>query len=291
MSKRLKIYLALFAAAIVLLMYLEYTKPKPIDWTKTYSAKDKIPFGAFVLAEELPKLFPDKNIEIIDKQSITTFMIDNDNVLSGDNSTLFILSGNNLYDGNFDYLLDFVKNGNDVFFVTNNFPKSLQDTLKLKKNTFIANIFKKNSYTIYSILCNNYLDTTKYYFKKQNSFSYFFDFDIKNTVVLGQYVCDSSIYTNFIKTSFGNGNFYINLLPEAFTNYYMLNDSTFEYAVNSLNYIKKSNIYFYEYKKSKKVNENESLLMYIFANPPLHWAWLIFIWGMVIYALFAGKRL
>jgi hypothetical protein len=271
-------------------MYLEYTKPQPIDWKKTYSVKDKIPFGAFVLAEELPKLFPEKNIEIVENQTIAEFFIENEELMEKHDNEFFILGSNFLSKTDYDYLLDFVKIGNDVFFATDYVHENLSNKLKLTKVSFMENFLEKDNKSVYNTLCNSYLDTTKYCLREQNYFACFSNFDKKNAVVLGQCI-DTAAWANFIKTPYGAGNFYIHLLPEAFTNYYMLNDTVFEYAVNSLNYLKKSNIYIFEYKKSAKADENKSLLMYIFANPPLHWAWLILLWSAAAYALFAGKRL
>jgi len=44
--------LALFGAYVA----LEYYRPKPLDWTPTLSAKDKIPYGTFVLFDVLPQV-------------------------------------------------------------------------------------------------------------------------------------------------------------------------------------------------------------------------------------------
>ncbi|OGX90620.1 hypothetical protein BEN49_22135 [Hymenobacter coccineus] len=44
--------LALFGAYVA----LEYYRPKPLDWSPTYINKDKIPYGTFVLFDQLPRL-------------------------------------------------------------------------------------------------------------------------------------------------------------------------------------------------------------------------------------------
>ena len=42
----------LFAGYVV----LEYNRPKPLDWSATYINKDKVPYGTYVLFDQLPRL-------------------------------------------------------------------------------------------------------------------------------------------------------------------------------------------------------------------------------------------
>ena len=52
--------LALFGAYVA----LEYYRPKPIDWRPTLSNKDKIPYGTFVLYDQLPRLLGTDSVEV-----------------------------------------------------------------------------------------------------------------------------------------------------------------------------------------------------------------------------------
>ena len=292
MSKRIKIYFSIFIVVVGLMMYLEYTKPKPVDWSKTFSVYDKIPFGAYVLNQELPKLFPEKNIQLVEYETITAFLREDDYTLNDSSGVFFILGANyqSFSKTDNELLLEFVQNGNDVFLATDYIPYYIADTLKIRRDYIWASVFSGlRSDTIYATLTNEYLDDKKYYFPRKGDYFYFSAFDTINTTVLGNYGNDSS-FVNFIKTPYGNGNFYIHLLPDAFGNYHLLNDSVYTYAINSLNYLRKDNIYWYEYKKSINARDNESLLMYIFSNPPLHWAWVILLVGAFVYLFFAGKR-
>jgi len=51
----------LFAAYIA----LEYNRPKPLDWRPTYINKDKIPYGTFVLYDQLPRLLGTDSVEAV----------------------------------------------------------------------------------------------------------------------------------------------------------------------------------------------------------------------------------
>lgn len=44
---------------------LEYNRPKPLDWRPTYANKDKIPYGTYVLYDQLPRLLGTDSIEAI----------------------------------------------------------------------------------------------------------------------------------------------------------------------------------------------------------------------------------
>ena len=51
--------LALFGAYVA----LEYYRPKPVDWTPTLINKDRIPYGTYVLYDQLPRLLGTDSVE------------------------------------------------------------------------------------------------------------------------------------------------------------------------------------------------------------------------------------
>lgn len=51
----------LFAGYVV----VEYNRPKPVDWEPTYINKDKIPYGTFVLFDQLPRLLGTDSIDVV----------------------------------------------------------------------------------------------------------------------------------------------------------------------------------------------------------------------------------
>jgi hypothetical protein len=59
----------------------------------------------------------------------------------------------------------------------------------------------------------------------------------------------------------------------------------------AFSYLPAQPTYWDEYQKQGRFNENEkSLLRYIYKQPALTWAYFIGLVGLVLYALFAGKR-
>lgn len=285
MSRTLKIYIGIFIVVIGFLMYLEYTKPKPIIWTPTYSSKDKIPFGTYIAYNELAQLFPEKNKKRIE-QSISSYLSSNNR--SGSDVFFIINQNSTLSETDTEYLLDFVEQGNDAFIVSTFIPTPILDSLHLKTESSYY-ILNKDFSNVELSLVNPSFSNPRYKFEKVDQYAYFSKIDSMNSVILGQYHMGIETKTNFIKQKYGEGYFYIQLFPEAYSNYFMLKDKNYMYAVNSLNYINKNTILWEENKKTIHTPP-DGILMYIFNNPPLHWAWVILLCSFVLYSLFFGKR-
>jgi hypothetical protein len=53
--------LGLFGAYVA----LEYYRPKPLDWRPTFINRDKIPYGTYVLYDQLPRLLGTDSVETV----------------------------------------------------------------------------------------------------------------------------------------------------------------------------------------------------------------------------------
>ena len=60
-----RLYLLGIALLFAGYVAMEYNRPKPLDWTPTYANKDKIPYGTFVLFDQLPRLLGTDSIEVV----------------------------------------------------------------------------------------------------------------------------------------------------------------------------------------------------------------------------------
>ncbi|TWP29077.1 hypothetical protein ETU09_04345 [Apibacter muscae] len=287
MNKHLKIYIGIFIIVIGGLMYLEYQKPKPVDWTETYSSKDKIPLGTYVLFQELSKLFPQKTVTSI-SETPSSYLFDNEETYDSNSLYFFLNKNSTISETDLEYLNDFVNVGGDVFIISNHLPEELEKQLNVETDIIYNSNRLKDRVKLR--LVNPSFEKQEYTYNKVNPLTYFSKIDTTKSVILGELTQSGNRKANFIKTKYGEGNFYIHLLPEAFTNYYLLNDDTYTYAIHSLNYIDKKNILWDEQNKS--INSvQKGILMYIFSSPALTWAWRVLILGSIIYVLFLGKRL
>ncbi|TWP23791.1 hypothetical protein ETU10_06040 [Apibacter muscae] len=287
MNKHLKIYIGIFIIVIGGLMYLEYQKPKPVDWTETYSSKDKIPLGTYLLFQEFSKLFPQKIVTSI-SETPSAYLFENEETYDSNSLYFFLNKNSTISETDLEYLNDFVNVGGDVFIISNHLPEELEKQLNVETDIIYNSNRLKDRVKLR--LVNPSFEKQEYTYNKVNPLTYFSKIDTTKSVILGELTQSGNRKANFIKTKYGEGNFYIHLLPEAFTNYYLLNDDTYTYAIHSLNYIDKKNILWDEQNKS--INSvQKGILMYIFSSPALTWAWRVLILGSIIYVLFLGKRL
>ena len=89
MGKSIKILVFFLVLVLMLIIFADSTKKKPIDWTPTYGVNDKIPFGLKVFNVEAEGLFKNQKIEKFSETpyeffyDVTTF---NENDYNDENS-------------------------------------------------------------------------------------------------------------------------------------------------------------------------------------------------------------
>ncbi|TLX77677.1 DUF4350 domain-containing protein [Labilibacter sediminis] len=267
-----------------LLLYIAilFLSPKPIDWRLSFSKNDQIPFGNSILFEELKTLFPQEEIKTCHSplyNYLEDFSVEN---------TGFIYINQSFEPDQLDVnkLVDLVNSGNNVFIAAKEFGESIMDTLgfKLDQN-FNISIVNLDSSTVN--LVNPILKSPwGYTYKKAYNKVYFEAYDTLRTTVLG---LGNQAKTNFIKIKKGQGHFYINLNPMAFTNYNLLIENNYEYAFKSLSYLPEGPVIWDEHYKGKALLSS-SALRYILSQKALRYAWYIFLFGTIIYLIFGAKR-
>jgi len=285
LDKKLKIYFSIFTAMFALIIFMEASKKTPISWSPSYATNHKIPFGTYVLTEELTKVFKDTEVRTIN-QPPYQFLKD-----TTQNGMYFFVDGAiNFGKEEFDELLKFVARGNEVFMSTNG---ANIDTLNLATKQLTTNVFVEHSF--YKLL-NKHLDTTAYAFDKKNSNIVFSEIDTLKTTVLGKLIIQGSDSVqaasgvNFIKYKHGKGQFYFHTFPLAFTNYALLKDNNHQYVASVLSYIDESKPIFYDaYYKTGKAKIT-SPLYYILSSDNLRWAYFTALIGVLFFVIFKGKR-
>ena len=287
MNKTIKIYIGLLALLFVGAMAIEFSKPKPINWTRTFNEAHTIPYGTFILYNELPSIFPKSKVQDIDVSPYEYF----DEYYSWEDST-YLTTGNYMLiddyaevdDVSAQELLDFASHGNTIFMSTNYLPQKLLDTLNIElindydftgeANLSLASpFFKNDSITIDRGLSNIYfskLDSTK-------------------TTVLGYQNFNTTERINFVKIAHEFGFIYLHLQPVAFTNFSLLKNDNKKYAAAILSYLPEDTIY-YDSRNKKRTELGDSPLRYILSQPALKWAWILGLVSLLIFILFNAKR-
>lgn len=285
MSTKTKIYLLLFVLLVGFIIYVENSKPKPINWYPSYTAKHKIPYGTYVVRNELKSLLGSEFIEDI---KIAPYVFLQDTTKSG--TYVFVDDAVNFGKDEFNELLQFVDRGNDVFLSTHG---AMIDTLGLKTEKAHTVAFEEKPFFK---LYNKNLSKKEFEFDRPLYNTYFTEIDTLNTTALGKTGYFNEVDErvsegiNFIKLSYGKGNFFIHTFPEAFTNYFVLKESNRLYTEAVLSYIDTSKPILWDaYYKTGK-SSIASPMHYLLSSKSLKWSYYVALIGVLFFILFEGKR-
>ncbi len=284
MNNTYKIALGLFLLLIISLAWLESTEPEPINWTPSFTAKDKIPLGAFVFYENLKGTH--ENIEDI---NIPPYEYLNSSPGMG---TYFFLNNLVTFDKKeLEDLLNWVADGNRLFISAYGFGNHLADTLSLETASHISTDGFTSRPNLN--LVNSGLQLAKAAeFDHDLPAIYFKEIDTSKTVVLGTAQFEdkeASKKVNFIKTGFGNGEIFLHTTPQAFSNYFLLKNDNYKYTEALLAYLEGNTILWDAYYKSGK-SFFTSPLYILLNNRALKWAYYFILITSIIFILFEGKR-
>ena len=285
MDKKTKIYAVLFVLLIFGYIYLESTKKQPINWFPSYVAKHKIPLGTYVLNKELSTIFPSSNIEIV---SVPPYVYLQDSTRIG--TYFFVDEALNFGDAEFLRLMKFVARGNDVFISTHGMNI---DTLNFETERLVS---KNLDEKVFFKQLNKAFKGKEFTYDRPFINQVFTKIDTTNTTILGitGYVNSNEERTeegiNFVKHSYGKGNFYLHTFPEVFTNYTILNETNHQHTANILSYLRDDiPILWDAYYKTGK-SKITSPLQYLLGSKYLKWAYYMALIGVLIFVIFEGKR-
>ncbi|WP_209405444.1 DUF4350 domain-containing protein [Pseudozobellia sp. WGM2] len=290
MGKKGGVYIVIMVLTVGLLMLMQYTKPKEVNWFPSYVSKHKIPYGTVVLNDILQQLFGDKTKEV----NIPPFEFLNDN--SDAKGTYFFVNDQIEFGETELYnLLDWVSEGNRLFISADNFEEKLLDTLELKNERLYSGL--DHMYSHKHQLVNPLLNPQKeYLFEKDNYATYFQNQgDVPMTIIGTMTNTDedeikTEKFYNVIKRSYGEGEVILSTFPKAFTNYFILKEENRNYTAGLLSYLDSSRTIYIDnyYKSGKSVYTSP---MYIFLNTKeFKWAYYLVLIGVVLYIVFQGKR-
>jgi len=286
LSRRNKIYLFLLFASIVLIVINELQRPKPINWFQSYVSTHKMPYGTYVLYNELSQLFPKA---VIKKNHTPPYLFLKDSTVTG--AYILIDKNINMGKAEFNLFLKFVARGNKILIATHGINI---DTLHLKTDRLRSTALEEFPYFT---LANRAFKAKEYRFDRTYPNFVFKEVDTLATTVLGktgllnengERVANG---VNFIRYDYGKGSFLFSTYPEAFINYSLLKSPNHEYAAGVLSYLESpKNIYWDAYYKSGK-NQISSPVYYILSQKSLKWAYYLLLIGTLIFVIFSGKRI
>lgn len=320
MDKKSKNTLYLFGLFLIVIIAIEIFRPQPVNWNPGYTSEDTIPFGCFVLHKELQELMELNQLTTIN-ESPFTYLMQKQPTTDTTTQEAYVFINNYLY---FDpeettALLDYVEEGNIVFLAASYISGDLIDSLNIE--TVTENIYREREYK--ALFYSPAFDDTKGMFKRGFYKTHFTEIDTLNTTALGYFsIQDDKIGNdteaqvtellsneeaainsevkpyllnkpaepelNFIKVSHGKGYFYLHTIPQAFSNYYLLNGNA-AYAAQVFSHFDADTLFWDDYKKSGR-RYIDTPMRYILSELPLKWAYYLSITGILLFVIFKGKR-
>jgi hypothetical protein len=276
-KKNLK-YLVPLIITLTILTVIKIAEPEEIDWTKSFSRKDKTPYGGYIIYDIASDLFPESKLSA---KELPIY-----NVLKNENfyytNYVFINSDFSPDRLDVEYLLYYVAEGNNVFISAFEISGPLADSLRITTSMII---FSQDSMNINFTLPD--LITEKGYTYSSSDFdNYFSEYDSTVVQVLGKNENDQ---VNFLRIKYGEGNFFLNTVPMAFTNYHLLNSRNDDYVYKALSHLPVQNTFWDDYYKIGN-KFNASALQYILSQQSLKWAYYIALALVILFILFYGRR-
>lgn len=282
-------FIIILVVVFVAMVVLEMLKPTPINWEHTFSQKDKIPYGNFILYKMLPKLFPNSSIGIISEPIYNALpSVSADSTEWGDGNTpLYMFINDKFSPDELDTksLLTFVNAGGNVFVSAETFTGSLADSLKIKTSLNYAMAYSDSN--IINLTSTAFSTKPKRWnFKKGTTTHYFETFDTsKSTIIATNFANDPTL----MRVQVGEGTSYLSSTPLCFTNYYILDDKNRDFITKTLSFFDSDRILWDEFYKVGR-QEARTPLRYILSVESLRIAYYLILIGAALFIFFRAKR-
>ncbi|MCR8558435.1 DUF4350 domain-containing protein [Mucilaginibacter sp. BJC16-A38] len=276
--KDFKIYFSVAIAVLLVYLVAQYNRPIPVNWKPTLYYKDKIPYGTYVVYNQLNAIFPSAKIV---KTNASVYHAVHDSIITAGNY-LIIAKAVKLNKFDFTQLVKYIKAGNSVFMASFTFDGFLADTLKLSTSFETA----KNQASL-NFTSNQLKQASDYTFGRDISNQFFSSFDTAKAVVVGK---NNSGHSTYLSFKFGKGSLYISANPLIFSNISLLKGKGADYVAKALSYLPETSTVYWDEFQNGDIPEDESPMRVFFSNPNLQWAYYLSLFGLLVFVLFEIKR-
>ncbi|MGZ4098065.1 MAG: DUF4350 domain-containing protein [Bacteroidia bacterium] len=285
MFKGNKKYLYIFLGLFGLIILAQYLLPKPVNWNRTYLAKDKAPFGCYAIHELLDGVYAKKSS--LNNQTFYNLK----DKLDDSASVLLINDNFNFNKSDVRSLLQLLENGNTILLAAGNFQGSFADTFHIRTHndfsyyfTTIDSLINKPGENI-RLLARNH-SRNKYTYSQAASIASFRNFDSTRFRVLATTQNNEAC---LIKGQIGKGTLYLLSVPDVFANTFIVKHANRELAYTVLTLLKNKELVWDEYYKTYNVS-NYSMLKFILESDALYTAYLLLFFTLILYMIFEGRR-
>jgi hypothetical protein len=274
----------ILGSGLLLLIVAAIFAPRPIDWSYSFSKNNEIPFGTYLVHESLPTLFPEEEM-VTSWLSPASFL---DDKMPLNTNFIFINGRIKMKDKDARELINVASAGNHVFIAAEHVYGLLADTFHLDFKPDIAPgmaFFDSDSVGFHFANPTLKSQFGNWYPRWMTRF-YFESYDSTRTTVLGH---DQKGNTNFIRIKQGDGYFYFNTNPLAFTNYHLLSRNNSEYIFKALSYLPEQATVWDEFFKPGTTHQI-GLFDFVLDNRSLQIAWYILFFGILVLFVFGARR-
>ena len=279
--KGFKRYITLGSIIIIAYLVAQYFKPKPTNWKSTYLSEDKIPFGTYILRQQITDLFPDAEIKMVQSAVYNTLK----ERPSGQSNLFIIAPDFKIDETDYREMVKYMKDGNNIFLAAYQMRGVLTDKLKFNARSDI-NFRNRRKHPI-NFVNPKLKRELDYYFDKGISDQYFNKINSAKAIILGER--EGSV-ANFIQYKFDKGSLFILPNPQLLTNYSLLREDGRDYAAKVLSYLPKANIILWDEHFTRPDIQDQSMLRVFFEHDQLRWAYYIALLSLTIFVLYEIKR-
>lgn len=273
MNAKLK-YMTGIAVLFGILIYMETLVPVDTNWRQTYSGKDRIPFGTWILLDSFEDLFPGSIVKVNNESFYERW--NNDST----SCNLFIITNNfNPDSPDLDALFRKAKNGSEILIASDRWAKELTDSLNIRIERGHTKNLLDSAMTFQTMVGQKW--GKEYHFIKLIQTSWFELPDTTDAIPLGK----GNNHINYVQVPYGKGHFFLHTQPQVFSNYHLLyNDH--HYLEEVLAWLPKNNhpIEWDEYYKPFR-SESHSPIKVILSLKALRAAYWTLLIGLVLYVL------
>lgn len=279
MNKTIKFYGILFLVVMILLGLLIGSKKEITDWSKNFDITKKTPFGLFVFNEEAEEIF-NHQLERIYVSPYDYYQEDRK-----PHNILFIEHDTDKE--SWKKVLKQVSEGSDLMYISDNQNSNLLDTIQ----DLIPRRFYTQDY--YGVM--KFTDSSRTHKVEMDRLPGFIGYTkiSKNLELLGIVLSEEEVspFANFVKLPYGKGNIYYHTEPLFVTNYHLLRKNDYQYAQDVFSYLpERETVWFIDEIEKTDLLKQGHPLGFVFKNPPLKYAWWVFLAGILFLMIFRAKR-